>query len=184
MRIDRHRLDEIAALLALGAIGAAAAAFAVNANGAGFIMCAICFAGLVGGRLAGVSGFALLPVAIGLIGILWIAWVDPLATSRRTSAFAHTSGGFLVGGTIAMTLRPRLSSPTWAIAAIAAVAALTLGWEVCEYVGDSLLDTALDPNRRDSAEDIFFGCFGGVAAVVLVGLVGYPARRGSGGREP
>lgn len=183
MGLDRHKLDGAAALLAIGAMGAAGLAFAVKANGAALVMCAICFAGLFAGRLAGVSGFALLFVAIGLVGILWVAWVDPLATSRRTSAFAHTSGGFLVGGAIATTLRRRLSSPAWAIAAITAVAALTVGWELCEYLGDRLLETALAPNRRDSAEDIVFGCFGGTAAVVLVGLLGYVggSRSSSGG---
>ena len=181
--IDRRQLDDVAFLLALGAIGAATLAFVVKANGAAFVMCAICVAGIVAGRLAGISGLALLGVAIGLVGILWVAWVEPLATSRRTSAFAHTSGGFLVGAAIAVTLRRRLSWPAWGVAAIAAVAALTVGWEIAEYVADRLLDTALVPDRRDSAEDIFFGCFGGAAAITLVGLLVYSARARANGPE-
>lgn len=170
MQIERRTLDAFAFALAIGAISAAAFLFATRANGAAFVMCAICFAGLVAGRLARISGLALLLVAIGLVGILWVAWVDPLSTSRRTSAFAHTSGGLLVGGAIASTLRSR-GVRGWAVWALVAVAALTVGWEVCEYLGDRALDTALVPNRGDSAEDVLFGCFGGAVGILVVALL-------------
>lgn len=170
MEIERRTLDDFAFALAIGAIGAAAFAFAARANGAAFVMCAICFAGLVAGRLARISGLALLAVAIGLVGILWVAWVDPLSTSRRTSAFAHTAGGLLVGCAIARTLRGR-GWRAWGVWALAAVAALTVGWEICEYLGDRVLETALIPNRRDSAEDVLFGCFGGGVGIFFAALL-------------
>ena len=170
MELDRRKLDDLAFVAALGAIGFAGFAFATRANGAAVVMCGICFAGLVAGRLFGISGFSLLPLAIGLVFILWIGWIDPLSTPRRTSAFSHGTGGFLVGWALAITLRRRGPWPEWALIAIGLVAALTIGWEVCEYIGDRLLDTALIPGGRDSAEDILFGAVGGSFAVCLVSL--------------
>lgn len=173
----RSTLDDAAFLVGLAAMVATALAFAVDRNGAACIMCAICFAGLVAGRVAGISGVALLGVALGLLGILYIAWVDPLATSRRTSAFAHTSGGFLVGVAVGATLRRRGSWPEWAFVAFGVVLVITVGWELCEYFGDRILDTALIPSRRDSIEDVFFGSFGGLAAIAIVEF--WARRRGT-----
>ena len=34
-------------------------------------------------------------------------------------------------------------------------------WELGEYLGDRVLDTALIPSKRDSAVDISFGTLGG-----------------------
>jgi hypothetical protein len=160
VELSRQRLDNLAFMLALAAISAAAAGFASQRNGAAFVMCAICAAGLVAGRLAGISGGVTLAVALGLVAILWIVWVDPLSTPRRTNVVAHSAGG--------------------ARAAMIGVLALTVAWELGELAGDRLLDTALIPSRRDSAFDIFFGCLGGAAGIVvarMLAAIDRPARR-------
>jgi hypothetical protein len=58
------------------------------------------------------------------------------------------------------------------------VIALTLVWELGEYLGDRLFDTALQPSKRDSAEDILFGTFGGMVGITFGGGVAL-LRRGS-----
>jgi hypothetical protein len=116
-------------------------------------------------------------VALGLALILWLVWVHPPGGPRRTSALAHGAGGFLAGWAFAITLRRRLDWPAWAIAALAAVATLTVMWELGEWLGDRALDTSLIADKRDSALDIFFGCFGGAGAVALTGLIA-PRRAG------
>ena len=104
-------------------------------------------AGLIAGRFAGISGGVILAVALGLVAILWVVWVDPLSTPRRTNAFAHSAGGALAGWGIATTLLRR-GVPGWAVgAALAGVLALTVGWEFAEFLGDRALDTALVPSR-------------------------------------
>ena len=119
-------------------------------------MCAICLAGLVGGWIVRVPGIVLLAVAVGLTAVLWMVWVDPPAGGRKTSALAHTTGGVIVGWACVETLRRRLHDPlAVAILALSLVIVLTVLWEVGEYVGDRLLDTALVPSKRNSAEDIF-----------------------------
>lgn len=173
MGLPRQRADTVASALALAALVAAAFGFAVAHNGAALVMSAICIAGLCLGRLAGISGVVILAVALGLVAILWMVWVDPLSTPRRTNAAAHFGGGLLAGWAIATTLlrRGRLRRPL--MLAALGVLALTVGWELSELVGDRILDTALIPSWRDSAHDIFFGCFGGAvgigAARVLAG---------------
>jgi len=167
----RRELDTLAFLIALGVLAAAAAAFASQRNGAAVLMCAICLTGLMLGRLAGVSGPALLTVGLGLAAILWMVWIDPPASSRKTSALAHLAGGALAGWALALTLRPRLTAELWPFAALACVVALTGVWEAAEWVGDRAIDTGLNPNARHSAEDVFFGTCGGIGAIVLVGLL-------------
>jgi len=139
----------------------------------------MCLAGLVGGRVAGVPDRVLLLVAVGLLVVLWMVWIDPPSTSsRRTSALAHTIGGILAGWALVEALRRRISD--WlavALLALVAVAFLTVLWEFGEYAGDRLLDTALVPRKRDSAEDIFFGAFGGAVGVAF-GMVVASLRRG------
>jgi hypothetical protein len=170
MELRRADLDAAAFALALGAIGLATFGFLVNANGAALIMCGICLAGLVVGRLVGVAGGTLLVVALGLTVVLWIVWVDPLAGPRKTSALAHFTGGGLAGWALAQTLRRRRWS-AWIAAALVGVLALTVAWEIGEWIGDRALDTALIPDRTDSALDTFFGCLGGAAGVGFARLI-------------
>jgi hypothetical protein len=177
MEARRHAIDSLAFVAALAALSATTLWFFGERNGAAVVMCGLCIVGIVGGRIAGISGVALLGVALGLAFILWLVWVHPPGGSRRTSALAHGAGGVLAGWAFAITLRHRLDWPTWAIAAIAAVGALTVMWELGEYLGDRALDTALIPDRADSALDIFFGCVGGACAVALIGLIA-PRRAG------
>ena len=178
MELPRQRLDSLAFALGIAALFAACWAFASTSNGPAMIMCGISLAGLIAGRLAGISGGVILVAALGLVAILWVVWVDPLSTPRRTSAFAHSAGGLLAGWGIATTLLRR-GVPAWAPIALVGVIALTIGWELAEYAGDRLLDTALVPNKLDSSWDIFFGCAGGVAGMVVARLLAPRALRSS-----
>jgi hypothetical protein len=171
MELRRQAVDALAFVVALAALSAATLEFVANRNGAAVVMCGLCLAGLVAGRIAGVSGLTLLPVALGLAAILWMVWIDPPAGSHKTSALAHAGGGALAGWAIAETLRGRVRWPLWAAAAIAGVLALAAVWEVGEYLGDRLLDTALVPSERDSALDVFFGGVGATGAVTFVRLL-------------
>jgi hypothetical protein len=177
VELRRSELDAAAFLLALAAIGLASLAFLATRNGAALVMCAILLAGLVAGRLIGIAGVTLLLVALGLGAVLWIVWIDPVAGPRRTSAIAHGAGGALAGWALGQTLRCR-GWRLWAEAAMLAVVALTIGWEVAEWAGDRVLDTALVPNRADSALDILFGCLGGLAGVGVAGLISSRADSG------
>jgi hypothetical protein len=168
----RPRLDLVAFGLALALLAWPAVHFVSERNGAASIMCAMCLGGLVVGWLLGVPGRVLLPVAFGLALVLWMVWVDPPASPRKTSALAHAAGGALAGWALAEALRRRIRN--WVVVALLALAAvilLTFVWELGEYVGDRFLDTALIPRRRDSAEDIFFGTLGGLAGISFAGAV-------------
>jgi hypothetical protein len=170
----RLRLDLLAFALALALVAWPAIGFISERNGAAAVMCAICLAGLVVGRTVGVPGTVLLPVALGLMVVLWMVWIDPPASSRKTSALAHATGGTLVGWALAETLRRRIGNRvSVALLALSAVIVLTLLWELGEYVGDRLLDTALIPTRRDSAEDIFFGTAGGMVGITFASVVAF-----------
>jgi hypothetical protein len=169
MDARRLRLDLFA--FALGALSLLTLAFFSARNGAAVVMCGLCFAGLLGARLVGFSNRALVPLAAGLVVILWWVWVDPLADPRQTSALAHGIGGALAGWALAEYLRGHLPAPWWVLVALAGVFGLSVLWELGEYLGDRALDTALIPNRRDSALDIFFGTLGGCAAVGLATLL-------------
>jgi hypothetical protein len=127
-------------------------------------MCGICLAGLLAGRFAGVPGPVMLAVALGVLAILWMVWVDPPSSSRRTSALAHAAGGALAGWALATTLLVR-GRPHWLAGALAGVITLAVVWELGEFVGDTIFDTALVPKASDSAEDLLFGCLGGVAGI-------------------
>ncbi len=170
MELRRHELDGLAFILALAALSAVTLAFLSARNGGAVIMCGICLGALVVGRLAGVPGLVLLPAALGFAALVWIVWVDPPSSPRRTSALAHAVGGALVGWALFSVLRRRRWPLPW-LAAIAGVFALAVCWEIGEYMGDRLLDTALIPSKRDSALDIFFGTFGGVVGVAFGSLV-------------
>jgi hypothetical protein len=160
------------ALLALGLV---AFSFFSSRNGAAVIMCAICIAGLIAARAIGFSNRALVPVAAGFIVLLYIVWIDPpFGDDHVTSAVSHGVGGLLVGWAAAEYLRGRVEWPLWAIGAVGAVFGLTVVWELGEYLGDRTLDTALIPNKRDSAVDIAVGTLGGALGVMLASLV--PAR--------
>ena len=169
MDVRRLRIDLFA--FALGALTLLSFAFFGDRNGAALIMCALVIGGLLVARIAGFSNRALVPVALGLVAILWMVWIDPPASSHKTSAFAHFSGGALVGWAVAEYLRTRVAWPLWALAALAAVFGLTVLWEIGEVVGDRLLTTSLVPSARDSAEDIFFGVAGGSVAVAIAWLL-------------
>jgi hypothetical protein len=58
------------------------------------------------------------------------------------------------------------------------VIVLTFVWELGEFAGDRLFDTALIPSKRDSAEDILFGTAGGLVGITFAGAVAF-WRRGS-----
>jgi hypothetical protein len=169
MGVHRLRIDLFA--FALGALALLTLAFVGARNGAALVMCALCLAGLIAARLAGFSNRALVPVALGLVVLLWMVWIDPPASSHRTSALAHGAGGALIGWALSEYLRTRVVWPLWALAALIAVFGLTVLWELGEYLGDRALGTALIPSPRDSAVDILFGTVGGTAAVALAGLL-------------
>jgi hypothetical protein len=164
----RLRIDLFA--FALGALALLSVTFFQSRNAAALLMCVLCGGALVLARAAGFSNRALVPVASGLVLILWMVWIDPPASSHKTSAIAHAAGGALVGWALAEYLRPR-GVRHWALIAITAVFAITVLWELGELVGDQLLTTGLIPNRRDSAEDIVFGTFGGIVTVGLAWLL-------------
>ena len=174
MAVDtpRPRLDLLAFAFALALVAWPAIAFVSERNGAAAIMCAMCLAGLVAGRIVGVPGRVLLPVAFGLMVILWMVWVDPPASARKTSALAHAIGGTLVGWALVEALRYRIGDwLTVALVALSVVIVLTLVWELGEYAGDRLFDTSLSPKKRDSAEDVFFGTVGGLVGITFAGVV-------------
>jgi len=177
MEIRRQGLDSLGFAAALVALMATTLWFVDARNGAAVVMCGLCLAGIVGGRIAGVSGMTLLGVALGLAFVLWLVWVHPPGGARKTSALAHGAGGALAGWAFAVTLRRRLAWPLWAFVAMAGIVCLTFTWELGELAGDRVLDTSLIPDRRDSALDIFFGCLGGAGAIALIGLIA-PRRAG------
>ena len=171
----RPRPDLFVFALALGAVGLLTLSFFSSRNGAALVMCAIVIAGLIAGRLIGFSNRALVPVALGFVVLLYIVWINPpFDDDHRTSALAHGVGGLLAGWAVAEYLRGRIEWPLWAIGAVAVVFGLTVIWEIGEYLGDRVLETALIPNKRDSAVDIVFGTLGGACGVLLASLV--PAR--------
>jgi hypothetical protein len=167
---ERSRIDDVALALALGALGLVMLAFFAAGNGAAFVMVAICISGIASGRLIGIRGTTLLPVAIGLALLLWMLWNYPPGGPHATSAFAHFFGGALAGWALAVTLRRSLTWPAWAIVALLGAVALAGVWEVAEWAGDRVLETGLVPSKRDSAFDAFFGVLGAAAAIVGVGL--------------
>jgi hypothetical protein len=170
----RPRLDLLAFALALAVVAWLAIAFVSERNGAATIMCAMCLAGLVAGRIAGVPGRVLLPVAIGLALVLWLVWIDSPVGPHKTSALAHAVGGTLAGWGLVEALRHRIRDPlSVALLALSAVIALTLVWELGEYGGDRLLDTALQPSTRDSMEDIVVGTAGGLVGITLASAIAF-----------
>ena len=166
---DRLRIDLFA--FALGALALLSLAFFETRNGAALVMCGLCFLGLLAARLAGFSNRALVPVAVGLIAILWLVWIERPFDAPTTSAVAHGVGGALVGWALSEYLRGRVAWPQWGIVALAVVLGITVLWELGEYVGDRVLTTSLQPNKTDSALDIFFGAFGGATTVALAWLL-------------
>jgi hypothetical protein len=167
------RIDLFA--FALGALALLAFSFFATRNGAALVMCSLVGAGLIGARLVGFSNRALVPVAAGLVVLLWILWVHPPSmSSQKTSAMAHGIGGILIGWAVAEYLRGRVEWPLWAIGAVGVVFGITVLWEIGEFLGDRVLDTALVPSKRDSALDITFGTVGGAFGVLVASLV--PAR--------
>jgi hypothetical protein len=167
---SRPRFDSAFAI-ALALVALPAVSFVYERNGGATIMSAMCLAGLIAAGIVGVPGRVLLPVAFGFMVVLLMVWIDPPATSWRTSAFAHAVGGILVGWTLVEALRRRIRDrPAVALAALTVVIVLTLVWELGEYVGDRLFDTALEPGWSDSAIDILFGTAGGIVGIALAGL--------------
>jgi hypothetical protein len=157
--------------IALALVAVPAVSFAYERNGGATIMSAMCLAGIIAAGIVGVPGRVLLPVGFGFMVVLLVVWMDPSATSWKTSAFAHAVGGSLVGWTLVEALRRRFGA--WhsvALAALAVVIVLTLVWELGEYLGDRLFDTALEPGWRDSAKDVLFGTAGGVVGIAFASL--------------
>jgi hypothetical protein len=167
-RSGERKLDELAFLLALGALGLLALWFARRGTDTAVVMCGFCLAGIAAGWLVGTRGRILLPVAAGLAVVLYIGWVHPPGGPLRTSFMTHVVAGALVGWAAAETLRRRLLWPGWGIAALLLVALLALAWEVTEYVGDRVLDTALVPNRQDATLDVIWALLAGAAAIAFV----------------
>lgn len=179
MDTPRPRLDLLAFALALALVAWPTIGFVSERNGGAAIMCAMCLAGLVAGRIVGVPGRVLLPVALGLMVVLWMVWIDPPASPRKTSALAHATGGTLAGWAAVEALRHRIGD--WlsvALLALSVVIVLTLAWELGEYAGDRLFDTALIPSKRNSAEDILFGTAGGLVGITVAGVVAFSRRGG------
>jgi hypothetical protein len=157
--------------LALGLVALPAVSFIYERNGAATLMNAMCLAGILAAGIIGVPRRVLLPVAFGFMLVLLMVWIDPSSTPWKTSAVAHGIGGSLVGWTLVEALRRRISDlRSVALAALTVVIVLTLVWELGEYVGDRLFDTALEPGWRDSAIDIFFGTAGGIVGIAFAGL--------------
>jgi hypothetical protein len=167
----RPRLDLVAFALAFAVVAWLAIGFVAERNGAATIMTAMCLAGLVAGRILGVPGRVLLPVAIGLAVVLALIWIDSPVGPHKTSAFAHIVGGTLAGWGLVEALRHRIRDPlSLALLALTGVIVLTLVWELGEYVGDRLLDTSLQPSKRDSAEDIAIGTAGGLVGITFASV--------------
>jgi hypothetical protein len=161
----RRRFD-LPSAIALALIALPAVTFVYERDGGATIMSAMCLAGVVAAAIVGVPGRVLLPVGFGFMVVLLVVWIDPSATSWKTSAFAHAVGGSLVGWALVEALRRRVRDwRSTALAALTIVIVLTLAWELGEYVGDRLLDTTLEPSWRDSAIDILFGTAGGVVGI-------------------
>jgi hypothetical protein len=174
MDVRRLRIDLFA--FALGALALLTYSFYSSRNGAAVIMCALCFGALLTARLIGFTNRALVPVAIGLVILLWVVWVHPPELStRKISAIAHGAGGLLIGWALSEYLRHRVAWPLWAIGAVAAVFGLAILWELAEYLGDRAFDTELAASKSDSALDIAFGTIGGCTATVLAAMI--PTRR-------
>jgi hypothetical protein len=166
---SRFRIDCF--VFALGGLALLTLAFVIERNGAAVIMSGLCFAGLLTARAVGFSGRALVPLALGLVVILLMVWSASPLSSWQTSTLAHLGGGALMGWVLAEFLRARLGWPLWALVALAGVCTLTVVWELGEYLGDRTFETALVPNRRDSAFDIFFGSLGGAIGIGVAWLL-------------
>ena len=78
-------------------------------------------------------------------------------------------------------LQTRVGWPWWGFAAVAGVCALTFVWELGEYLGDRVFETALIPSWVDSAVDIFSGSLGGVIGMAVAWLL---LRRATRTRAP
>jgi hypothetical protein len=106
-------------------------------------------------------------------------WIDSPVGPRKTSALAHAIGGALAGWALVEALGHLIRDLLLvALMAISAVIVLTLVRELGEYAGDRLFDTALQPSKRDSAEDILFGTAGGMVGIVFGGCVAFWRRGG------
>jgi hypothetical protein len=162
---SRPRLDPFA--VSVGALTVLTAAFFAAHAGGAVIMSGLSLGSVVVARAVGFSNRALVPVTIGLTVVLAAIWTEALPLDGpQTSAFAHGTGGVLVGWALAEYFRDRVRWPLWALGAIGAVLSLTILWEIGEYVGDQLFTTALIPSVSDSVHDIAFGTVGGVFGVV------------------
>jgi hypothetical protein len=168
------RPDVLAFSLALALVACPTIVFVSERNGGAAIMCGMCLAGLVAGRIVGVPGRVLLPVALGILVVLSLIWIDSPVGPRKTSAVAHAIVGTLAGWAVVETLRHRVRERlSVALLALSVVIALTLVWEVGEYAGDRLFGTALNPSTRNSAEDILFGTAGGLVGITFASLVAF-----------
>jgi len=167
---SRTRIDPAIAI-ALALVAFPTVTFVVERNGGATIMSAMCLAGLFAAGILGVPGRVLIPVAFGFMVVLLTVWLDPSATSWKTSAFAHGIGGVLIGWILVEVLRGRTRDwSSMALAALSVVIVLTAAWELGEFVGDRLFGTSLEPSWGDSAKDIAFGTAGGMVGIALASL--------------
>ena len=125
-------------------------------------MCGLCFAGLLAARFVGFSNLALVPLAGGLVILLWMLWVDPPLDSHHRPARSPTpSAACSSAGRWRSSCGAGPSGRCGRSARSASCFALTIAWELGEWVARSRPDTDLIPNKRDSAIDIAFGTLGG-----------------------
>ena len=176
MNTSRPRFGPAFAL-SLALLGLATVGFVSARNGAGTILCAMCLVGLIAGGIVGVPGRVLLLVAFGFMVAIWLTQVDHSANSRETSALAHAIGGSLIGWALVEALRHRIRN--WlslGLVVLSTVVVLTVVWELGEWIGDRLFDTALIPRLSDSAEDILFGVVGGMVGMAFAIVVAFLQR--------
>jgi hypothetical protein len=168
---SRPQLDLLAFAIALALLAWAAASFVSAHNAAASVMCAMCLAGLVGGRVVGVPGRVLAIVALGLVFALWIIWVDRPGDPVTRSALAHGTGGIVAGWAIVEAARRPSNWAAIAAVTLAGVVVIGMLWELGELIGDQVFDTSLIPKVGDSAADITFGTLGGAVGIALGAVV-------------
>ena len=148
MDARRLRMDPFA--LAFGGLLVLTASFLLSRNSGAVVMCGFIARGLLLARAAGFSNRSLVPLTVGLIVVLWVAWVHPFSSTERTSAFAHLARrGLARVGARRILPGPKSSGPEWAFTTMLLVGGLALLWEFAEFFADLILDHK--PDRPASA---------------------------------
>ena len=135
-------------------------------------MSAMCLCGLLAAGIVGVPGRVLLPVAFGFMVVLLMMWIDPSATSWKTSASSCTQLAAVSSGgpSLRRCAVGSATGPQWRWRRSPWRPAADLLRELGEYVGDRLFDMALEPGWRDSAIHILPGTAGGIVGIAFTGL--------------